>query len=78
VLTYFHLTIAIQTLSTLCREKALSKLPNGSMVEKGLSCPGIQCNQLANKRKPAITFGIRGLEGLVITIFERKEVATLG
>jgi len=47
------------------------------MVKNGLSCPGTQCDQLTNKRKPATTFGIGGLEGLTITTFEEKEVTTL-
>jgi len=37
----FHLGMATQTVDALCREKALSELPNRSMVENGLSCPGI-------------------------------------
>ena len=36
----FHLAMATQTLGALCREKALSVLPNGSMVKDGSSHPG--------------------------------------
>ena len=32
--------MTIQILSILYREKALSKLPNRSVVENSLSCPG--------------------------------------
>jgi len=42
ILMYFHLVIVTQTLSILCREKALFELSNGSIVENGSSCPGIQ------------------------------------
>jgi len=73
----FYLAMATQTLGALCREKALSKLHNRSIVKNGSSCPGTQCDQLANKQKPATIFGIGELERLAITIFERKEVATL-
>jgi len=73
----FYLAMATQTLGVLYREKALSKLHNRSIVKNGSSCPGIQCDQLANKQKPATIFGIGELERLAITIFERKEVATL-
>ena len=34
----FHLTMATWTLNALCKEKALSILPNGSMVKNGSSC----------------------------------------
>jgi len=61
--------MATQILGALCREKALSELPNGSMVENCSSCPGTQCDQLSNKEKPAITFGIGGLETFVVTTF---------
>jgi len=63
--------MATQTLGALCREKALSELPNGSMVEDGSSRPGTQCDQLSNKRKPTTTFGIGGLERFAVTTFER-------
>ena len=33
VSTCFHLAMATWTLGALCREKALSELPNGSMVK---------------------------------------------
>jgi len=46
---YFYLAMATQTLGALCREKALSELPNGSMVKDGSSCPGTQGDRLANK-----------------------------
>jgi len=42
VLTCFHLAMATWTMGVLCREKALSELSNGSMVENGSSCPGTQ------------------------------------
>jgi len=69
--------MATQTMGALCREKALSELPNGSMVKDGSSCPGTQGDRLANKWKPAPTFSIRGLEKVLDTTFERKEVTTL-
>ena len=53
VSTCFHLAMATRTLGALCREKALSELPNGSMVKDGSSCPGTQGDRLANKWKPA-------------------------
>jgi len=37
--TCFHLAMATQTLGTLNREKVLSELPNGSMIENSLSYP---------------------------------------
>jgi len=77
VSTCFHLTMATQTLDTLCREKALSELPNRSMVENGSSCPGTQGDRLTNKWKPAPTFSIGGLEKVLDTTFEREEVTTL-
>ena len=77
VSTCFHLAIATRTLGALCREKALSKLPNGSIVKNGLSCPGTQGDQLANKWKPALIFSIGELEKVLNTTFERKEVTTL-
>ena len=55
VLTCFHLAMATWTMGVLCREKALSELSNGSMVENGLSCPGTQGDRLTNKGKPAPT-----------------------
>jgi len=73
----FYLTMATQTLDVLCKEKALPKLPNRSIVKNGSSCPGTQYDQLANKQKLATTFGIGELERLAIIIFERKKVATL-
>jgi len=63
--------MATRILDVLCREKALSELPNGSMVENGLSHPGTQCDQLSNKRKPTTIFGIGGLERFAVTAFER-------
>jgi len=78
VLTCFHLAMATQTLGALCREKALSKLPNGSMVKNGSSHPGTQGDRLANKWKLAPTFSIGGLEKILDTTFEREEVMTLG
>ena len=66
-----------QTLDILYREKALSKLPNGSMVKNGSSRPGTQGDRLANKWKPAPTFSIGGLEKVLDTTFEREEVTTL-
>ena len=78
VLTCFHLAMATWTIDTLCRENALSELPNGSMVENGSSCPGTQGDQLANKWKPAPTFSIGELEKVLDTIFEREKVTTLG
>jgi len=69
--------MAIQTLGTLCREKALSELPNGSMVKDGSSCPGTQGDRLTNKWKPAPTLNIGGLEKVLDTTFEREEVMTL-
>ena len=38
----FHLAMATQTLDALCREKALSVLPNRSMVEDGSGHPGVK------------------------------------
>jgi len=69
--------MAIWTLGALCRKKALSKLPNGSMVKNGSSCPGTQGDRLANKWKPALTFSIGGLEKILDTTFKREEVTTL-
>ena len=69
--------MATRTMGTLYREKALSKLPNGSMVENGLSRSGTQGNQLANEEKSAPTFSIRGLEKILDTTFKREEVTTL-
>jgi len=77
VLTCFHLAIATQTLGALCREKALSELPNGSMVKNSSSRSGTQGDQLTNKWKPAPTFSIGGLEKVLDTTFEREEVMTL-
>jgi len=42
VLTCFHLAMATWTLGALCREKALSELPNGSMIKNGSSHPSTQ------------------------------------
>jgi len=69
--------MATQTIGALCREKALSELPNGSMVKNGSSCPGTQGDRLANKWKPAPSFSIGGLEKILDTTFEREEVTTL-
>jgi len=66
-----------RTLGVLCREKALSKLPNGSIIEDGSSHPSTQGDQLANKWKLAPTFSIGGLEKVLDTTFEREEVAIL-
>jgi len=75
--TCFHLAMVTQTLSVLCREKALSELPNGSVVKDGSSRPGTQGDRLANKWKPAPTFSIGGLEKVLDITFEREEVTTL-
>ena len=77
VLTCFHLAMATQTMDALCREKALSELPNGSMVKNGSSRPGTQGDRLANKWKPAPIFSIGGLEKVLDTTFEREKVTTL-
>jgi len=69
--------MAIWTVGTLCREKALSKLSNGSMVKNGTSRPGTQDDRLANEWKPAPSFSIGGLEKVLSTTFEREEVTTL-
>jgi len=69
--------MATRTIGALCREKALSELPNGSMVKNGSSRPGTQGDQLANKWKPAPTFSIGGLEKVLDTTFEREEITTL-
>ena len=74
VSTCFHLAMATWTMGALCREKALSKLPNGSMVKNGSSRPGTQDDRLTNKWKPAPTFSIGGLEKVLDTTFEREEV----
>jgi len=78
VLTCFHLAMATRTMDALCREKALSELPNGSMVKNGLGRPGTQGDRLANEEKPAPTFSIGGLKKVFDTTFEREEVMTLG
>ena len=75
--TCFHLVMATRTLGALCREKALSALPNGSMVKDGSSRPSTQGDRLANKWKPAPTFSIRGLEKVLDTTFEREGATTL-
>jgi len=75
--TCFHLAMAIRTLGVLCREKALSELPNGSMVKNGSSRPGTQGDRLTNKWKLAPTFSIGGLEKVLDTTFEREEVTIL-
>jgi len=36
VSTCFHLAMATQILGALCKEKALSELPNGSMIKRFL------------------------------------------
>jgi len=77
VSTCFHLAMATWTMGALCREKVLSELPNGSIVKNGSSHPDIQGDQLANKRKPAPTFSIGGLEKVLDTTFEREKVTTL-
>ena len=74
---YFHLAVATWTLGALCREKALSELPNGSMAKNGSSRPGTQGDRLTNKWKPAPTFSVGGLEKVLDTTFEREEVTTL-
>jgi len=73
----FYLAMATRTLDALCREKALSELPNGSMIKNGSSRPGTQGDRLANKRKPAPIFSIGGLEKVLDTTFEREKVTTL-
>jgi len=75
--THFYLAMATLTLGTLCRKKALSELPNRSMIKDGSSHPGTQGNWLANKWKPAPTFSIGGLEKVLDTTFEREKVMTL-
>ena len=77
VSTCFHLAMATRTMGALCREKALSELPNGSMVKDSSSRPGTQGDRLVNKWKPAPTFSIGGLEKILDTTFEREEVTTL-
>ena len=77
VSTCFHLAMAIRTLGALCREKALSELPNGSMVKNDSSRPGTQGDRLANKWKLASTFSIGGLEKILDTTFEREKVTIL-
>ena len=69
--------MATWILGALCREKALSELPNGSMIKNGSSHPGTQGNRLANKWKPAPPFSIGKLEKVLDTTFEREEVMTL-
>jgi len=73
----FYLAMITQTLDILYREKALSKLPNGSMVKNGSSRPGTQGDRLTNKWKPAPTFSIGGLEKVLDTTFKREKVTTL-
>lgn len=73
----FYLAMATQTLNTLCREKALSILSNGSMIENSSSCSSIQGNQLANIKKLTTIFRIVRLEYFVISVFKRKKVLTL-
>jgi len=73
----FHLAMATRTMGAFCREKALSELPNGSMVKDGSSRPSTQGDRLANEGKPAPTFSIGGLEKVLDTTFEREEVTTL-
>jgi len=77
ILRCFHLTMVTRILNALCREKVLSKIPNGSIVKNSSSCPGTQGNRLANKWKPAPTFSVGGLEKVLDTTFEREEVTTL-
>jgi len=77
VSTCFYLAMATRTLDALCREKALSKLPNGSMVKNGSSRPGTQGDRLANEGKPAPTFSVGGLEKVLDTTFKREKVTTL-
>jgi len=77
VSTCFYLAMATQTLGVLCREKALSELPNGSMVKNSSNRPGIQGDRLANEGKPAPTFSIGGLEKVLDTTFEKEEVTTV-
>jgi len=77
VLTCFYLAMVTRTMGALCREKALSELPNRSMVKDGSSCPGTQGDRLANKWKPVPTFSIGGLEKVLDTTFEGKKVMTL-
>jgi len=77
VSTYFYLAMATQTIGALCRKKALSELPNESMVKDGSSYPGTQGDRLTNKWKPAPTFSIGRLEKVLDTTFEREKVTTL-
>ena len=77
VSTCFHLAMATQTLSALCKEKVLSELSNESMIENGSSRPDTQGNRLTNKGKPAPIFSIGGLKKVLDTTFEREEVMTL-
>ena len=69
--------MATWILGALCREKALSKFPNGSMIKNGLSCPGTQGDWLTNEEKLAPTFSIRGLEKVLDTTFKKEKVTTL-
>ena len=73
----FHLAMATRTLGALCREKALSELPNGSIIKNGSSYPGTQGNRLANEGKLVSNFSIGGLEEVLNTTFEREEVTIL-
>ena len=69
--------MATQTLGALCREKALSVLPNGSMVKDGSSRPGTYCDQLAKVSKPTTTLRVAGLKGFVVLASQSQEVAPL-
>ena len=77
MLICFYLAIAIQTLGTLCKEKTLSILSNGHMVENSSSYPGIQCDWLAKVSKPTTTLGVAGLKRFVILTSKSQEIVSL-
>ena len=77
VLSCFHLALATQTLGALYREKALSILPNGSMVKDGSSRPGTSCDRLAKVSEPTTTLGVAGLEGFAVLASQSQEMAPL-
>jgi len=56
----FHLAMATRILGALYREKALSELPNGSIIKNGLSHPATQGDWFANEGKLALTL-LKGL-----------------
>ena len=69
--------MATQTLGALCREKVLSILPNGSMVENGSSRPGTLCDQLAKVSEPTTTLGVAGLKGFVVLASQNQKMVPL-